>query len=207
VADDHPLMRTALRKSLERAGIEVVAEAGDGEEAVRLAVQMRPDIALLDLVMPHIDGLQAARQVAKACPDTRVVMISGFLVAEHIDDAVRAGAAAFIAKAAKHADLVEIVRAVLDGRPYTGTPTAGLTLERGTEDRATSPLTGDLDKLTAREREILRLVVQGHSSGGVASLLGVSTRTVERHRQNIMSKLAIHSVAGLTRYAIERGFA
>jgi DNA-binding NarL/FixJ family response regulator len=198
-------LRLALRKLLERAGLEVVAEAGDGAEAVRLALAKRPDLVLLDLVMPGIGGLEAARRLAHACPGIRVVMISGHVGDQHVANAGRAGAVAFIAKTATREQMLAILDAVREGRAYTGDAEAGATIAPSvTRPRAPLPA-GDVDALTPREREVLGLVAEGHSSASVAAIFRVSTRTVEAHRQHIMCKLGIHSVASLTRFAVERG--
>jgi DNA-binding NarL/FixJ family response regulator len=205
LADDHPVMRSGLRKLLQRAGIRVVAEAGDGDEAVRLALAERPDIALLDLAMPGIGGLEAARQISRACPETRVVMLSGLEGNQHLAEAARAGAVAFITKGATFQEMLGVLDAVREGRSYEGLEGVGMTLDgfdltHGRPDPADA-----VDTLTAREREVLGLVAAGHSSASVAAILRVSVRTVETHRQHIMGKLGIHSVAGLTRFAIAHG--
>jgi DNA-binding NarL/FixJ family response regulator len=204
LADDHPVMRAGLRKLLERSGIQVVAEAGDGDEAVRLALAEHPDIALLDLAMPGVGGLEAARQISGACPGTRIVMLSGLVGTQHVADAARAGAVAFIAKGATFQEMLGVLDAVREGRSYEGPAVAGITLD-GSFDRTDSADSLAVDSLTAREREVLGLVAAGHSSASVAAILCVSVRTVETHRQHIMGKLGIHSVAGLTRFAIARG--
>jgi DNA-binding NarL/FixJ family response regulator len=205
VADDHPVLRQALRRLLERAGLEVVAEAGDGAEAVRLALAERPDIALLDLVMPRVGGLEAARKITDTCPGTRVVMISGHVGSEQVMHARRAGAVAFIAKTASHEEVLAILDAVREERPYTGSTEAGTTIDRYFESPGgPAPVVG-VEGLTPREREVLRLVAGGHSSASVAAIFGVSARTVEAHREHIMRKLGIHSVASLTRFAVECG--
>jgi len=200
IADDHPLARVGLRRLLERSGNEVVAEAGDGESAVRLALATRPHVALLDLVMPGMGGLEAVRQIARGCPDTHVVLLSGYVDPEHRAAAARAGAEAFISKVATFDEILATLDAVRDGRTHTARPDAATTLDAfaDAEDK-------DVDGLTARERQVLRLVAEGHSSGGIAATLEISMRTVETHRQHVMTKLGIHSVAGLTRFAIEHG--
>jgi DNA-binding NarL/FixJ family response regulator len=205
VADDHAIIRLAIRRLLGGSDFEVVAEAGDGAEAVRLALEKQPDIALLDLVMPGMDGLEGTRRIVRECPRTRVVAMSGHVGGERVAGARAAGAVAFLAKGATMPEIVTLLNAVRDGRPYTGNAMAGLTFD-GNAEPPDGPLSsGEIDKLSAREREVLRLVAQGHSSANVASVLGLSVRTVETHRQNIMTKLGIHSVVGLTRFAMENG--
>jgi DNA-binding NarL/FixJ family response regulator len=208
IADDHPVLRGALRKLLERSGYEVVAEAGDGEEAMRLTLQERPDMALLDRVMPGLSGLEVARRIVRADLGTRVVIISGQLGAEQVVEAGRAGAVAFISKTADAEQMRAILGAVRDGSSYTASDACGMTIDRSAMP-ARPPVgaagTAGIELLTAREREVLRLVAEGHSSLGVAAILRLSPRTVETHRQHIMGKLGIHSVAGLTRFALQSG--
>jgi DNA-binding NarL/FixJ family response regulator len=202
IADDHPLLRAGLRRLLMRRGLQVVAEAGDSEEAVQKAEATHPDVALLDLVMPKGGGLVAAQRIAGACPDTRVIMISGH-GAEIAADARGAGAVAYIAKGAPFTELLAILEAVLEGRSYASTNEMGMTLD-ATPDSTAGPESG-FDALTPREREILGLVARGHSSVSVASILQVSVRTIETHRQNVMRKLGVHSAVGLTRIALRKG--
>jgi len=192
IADDHPLMRTGLRRLLEASGDEVVAEAGDGETAVRLALAIEPDVAFVDIVMPVMGGLEAARQISRGCPRTHVVVMSGYADPDGRAAATRLGAAAFIEKGAR----VEAIRAVLDG------------LRRGrSSGPAPAAQVDELRDLTPREREVLRLVSAGYSNLSIAVRLQISARTVEKHREHVMAKLDVHSVAGLTRFAIERSLA
>jgi DNA-binding NarL/FixJ family response regulator len=197
IADDHPLMLRSLRSLMERARLDVVAEAADGAAAVRLAIQERPDIALLDLVMPRGGGLEATRRILHACPGTRVVILSGFVGAEEVAASQRAGAAEFIPKTASPREIIATLRAL-----HARAEPLATSFERRVEDGSGAP---DACGLSRREREVLRMVAQGYTSGGAAAILGVSSRTVESHRQQVMNKLGIHSVAGLTRFAIARG--
>jgi DNA-binding NarL/FixJ family response regulator len=204
IADDHPLLRRALRRLFHnRSDYQVVAEAGDGEEAVRITLEKRPDLVLVDRVMPKGGGLEAARRIGSAAPEVRVVLISGHVGSEGVVEAEHVGAAAFISKIATWQQTLAIVDAVRDGRTYEAIDGAGTTIERSASRPAVA--SSGVERLTPREREVLRLVAQGHTSVGVASILRLSPRTVETHRQHIMGKLGIHSVAGLTRFAIECG--
>jgi DNA-binding NarL/FixJ family response regulator len=204
IADDHALILKALANLLSRMGIDVVAEAGDGAEAVRLARETRPDIALVDLVMPRVGGIEATRQIRRECPETRVVILSGYVEDRHVAEAVTAGASAVITKGATFREIRRILDAVRGGAPYDGDPQSARMLGESGDPQA--PRTGGgADVLTPREREILRWVAGGYTSATIASHLLVSPRTVEQHRKNIMNKLGIHSRVGLTRFALENG--
>jgi len=202
IADDHPILRSAFRKLLTSAGYHVVAEAADGEEATRMAIHERPDVVLLDRIMPSGGGLEAARRIAAAAPEIRIIVISGHIGDEAIEEARAAGAVGFIAKTATWSQLAAILDAVVDGRSHRETD--GTTIDRNaTHLDPWGPITAD--RLTPREQEVLRLVTEGHTSVSVGAILRVSPRTVETHRQHIMAKLGIHSVAGLTRFALRSG--
>jgi DNA-binding NarL/FixJ family response regulator len=206
VADDHPLTRMGLCRLLARSGIEVVAEAGDGEEAVRQAIATHPDMALLDVMMPGLGGLEAARRIASACPETRVVMLSGHVGEEQIANARNAGAVAYITKGSTTQEIMAVLDAVREGRRAEGGTTAQAVATHASGTiRAAEPL--ELEALTERELEVLGLVARGHTSAAVARTLRLSERTVEKHRQNIMNKLGVHSVVQLTRIAIRGGLA
>jgi DNA-binding NarL/FixJ family response regulator len=207
LADDHPVMRAGLRRLLERSGVDVVAEAGDGDEAVRLTLTERPDIALIDLDMPKLGGVEAARQIALACPRTRVVMLSGHSTPQHVTSAARAGVAAFIVKGATFEQMLAILDAVREGRAYTGSPEAGMTIDHERRQSGSRLRATGLDKLTPREREVLTLVADGYSSASIAAILRLSVRTVETHRLHVMHKLDVHSLAELMRLAIKHGLA
>jgi DNA-binding NarL/FixJ family response regulator len=204
LADDHAMFRMGLQRLLVKAGMEVVGEASDGQEALRLALLLRPDLVLLDVSMPRLDGLEAARRIRGVCPRTRIVMMSGDDSSARIADCRRAGAAGFVAKGASGAEVLEVVLAVLDVAADEGRPDAR---EMSAVASPARVETGDLSRLTARELEILTLVAQGHSSVNVAAILGISVRTAETHRQNIMEKLGVHSAVCLTRIAVRMGLA
>jgi DNA-binding NarL/FixJ family response regulator len=205
LADDHAMFRMGLRRLLVKAGMEVVGEASDGQEALRLALLLRPDIVLLDVSMPRVDGLEAARRIRGVCPRTRIVMMSGDDSSERIADCRRAGAAGFVAKGASGAEVLEVVLAAIDEAADEGQREAREMSLVASPARVEE--TGDLSRLTARELEILTLVAQGHSSVNVAAILGISVRTAETHRQNIMEKLGVHSAVCLTRIAVRMGLA
>jgi DNA-binding NarL/FixJ family response regulator len=205
LADDHTLVRRGLRLILDaEPDLEVVAEAGDGAEAVGRALATEPDLAILDVAMPRMTGLQAAAQLAKRAPKVRVLMLSMYDNEQYLFEALKAGASGYVLKSVADRDLVEACRATMRGEPflYPGAVTALIRdyLDRG---RAGEEMPGDL--LTPRESEILKLVAEGHSSREIAETLVISVKTVERHRANILEKLGMRDRVELTRYAIRRG--
>jgi DNA-binding NarL/FixJ family response regulator len=200
VADDHPLVRNGLRRVLENEpDFEVVAEAADGAEAVERAVAQDVDLAILDLAMPGVSGLQATAQLARRNPAIRVLILSMYGTDQHVLAAARAGARGYVMKSMADEELVGACRAVMNGRQFTiptRLPTARTA--RGTRS-------GPEDLLTPREREVVKLVAEGHTSEEIAKLLVLSVKTVERHRSNISQKLDVRGNAAMTRYAIRTG--
>jgi DNA-binding NarL/FixJ family response regulator len=205
VADDHAIVRQGLRLILEgQPDMEVVGEAGDGAEAVALAQEIRPHLLVLDVSMPRLTGLQAARQVTKLAPDVRILILSMHDNEQYFFEALRAGASGYVLKSAIDRDLVEGCRAAMRGEPffYAGAVQA---LIRDHLERVRQGETLAGDPLTERETEIVKLIAEGHTSREIAELLVISERTVERHRENILDKLDMRDRVELTRYAIRRG--
>jgi len=197
VADDHPVVRHGLRALLEaNAGWKIVAEASNGREAVAKVRELRPDLAILDISMPLLNGLDAAREIATHTPKTRVLILSMHDAEELIRRAVESGAQGFVRKSEAESELVAAVRAVLNDNLFFPA-VAGTALGA----RAGHP-TASLSRLTAREREILQLIAEGNSNKEVAAALGVSPRTIENHRASIMHKLRLKSLSELVRYAV-----
>lgn len=204
LADDHDLFRAGLRVLLQDlGGIEVVAEAGDGREALRLAGELRPDVVLMDLMMPGLNGLEATARMARDFPGVRVLVLSMNAAEEFVLPAVRAGASGYILKNARPAELEQAIRAVARGETYLTPAVSGHLIDD--YRRRTPGEAGSLDKLSPRQREVLQLVAEGHSSKEIARRLGVSAKTVETYRSQLMDALDIHDIAGLTRYAIRKG--
>jgi DNA-binding NarL/FixJ family response regulator len=186
VADDHAIVRQGLRLILDgQPDMEVVAEAGDGTEAVQLAQEIRPDLTVLDVSMPRLTGIQAAGQLSKVAPDVRILMLSMHDNEQYFFEALRAGASGYVLKSAIDRDLLEGCRAAMRGEPffYAGAVRALVRdhLERAREGERLSG-----DPLTERESEIVKLIAEGHTSRQIADLLVISERTVERHRENIL---------------------
>ena len=205
LADDHALIRRGVRLILEsEPGLTVVAEAGDGAEAVALARTHRPDLAILDVSMPRMTGLQAARELVRAQPDLRILMLSMYDNEQYFFQALKAGAAGYVLKSVADRDLVEACRAAMRGEPFLY-PGAVNALIRNYLNRARLGQAIPEQILTAREEEVLKLVAEGHSSKEIAGILFISIKTVERHRANMLQKLGLRDRLELTRYAIRAG--
>jgi DNA-binding NarL/FixJ family response regulator len=206
LADDHTLVRAGIRALLQSLpGVEIVAEASDGREALALLASEKPDVALVDISMPALNGLEVASRVAEVSPRTRLVILSMHGDPGHVAQALRAGVAGYLLKDAAVDELPLLLRAVARGETYLSPAiskqvVAGF-LQRGTD--LSSP-DGD-DRLTPRQREILQLIAEGKSSKEVAHVLAISLKTVETHRAQIMERLDIRDLAGLVRYAVRTG--
>ncbi len=205
IADDHPIVRRGLRDALDReADFEVVAEADDGAAAVEVATHAEIDLAILDVSMPRLTGLQAAAVLSRQCPDLRVLMLSMHNNEEYFFEALQSGASGYVLKSAVDRDLVEACRATMRGEPFIY-PEAVQALIRDYIERVQSGEEGQADPLSARESEVLKLIAEGHTSREIAELLTISEKTVERHRANLLEKLGLRNRVDLTRYAIRRG--
>jgi len=205
LADDHAMVRRGLRLILDaEPDLEVVAEAGDGAEAVELALREEVHLAVLDITMPRLTGLQAARQLAQRCPEMRLLMLSMHDNEEYFFEALRSGASGYVLKSAIDRDLVEACRATLRGETflYPGAVTA---LVRTHLERGEGHEESTFDPLTPRESEVVKLVAEGMTTREIADALVISPKTVERHRANILEKLGLRDRVDLTRYAIRRG--
>jgi DNA-binding NarL/FixJ family response regulator len=206
LADDHTLVRQGLRRILEeQPEWRVVAEAGNGLDAVSLAADLQPDIVILDIGMPKLNGLEAARQIKKKAPDARVLILSMHADEVHIAKAVEAGAAGYLLKDSADSELVKAVTATAEGKSYFSPAAAAVLLA---EYRRTLPQRGTADRyelLSDREREVLQLMAEGHSTKAIAAVLGVSPATIETHRAHVFEKLDLHSVAEAVLYAVRRG--
>ena len=210
IAEDHTIVREGLRMLLEATpDIAVVGEAENGRAAISLCKELEPDIVVMDITMPFLNGIEATRTIAKSLSGTRVIILSMYPDEEYVFEALNAGASGFLVKQTASDDLLKAVREVNDGRAFFS-PSVSRTIldayrEASKADAGTEPAPTDLKLLTPREREILQLIAEGYTSKEIASQLFISMKTVGSHRQNIMQKLDIHDIAGLTRYAIEKG--
>jgi DNA-binding NarL/FixJ family response regulator len=204
VADDHPIVRSGLRKVLDaKPDMEVVAEAEDGAEAVRLALAEDVHLAILDVSMPRMTGIQAAEELRKRKPELKLLMLSMYDSEQFLFESLRAGASGYVLKSDADQDVVEAVRRTMRGQSFLY-PSAISTLVRDFIDRG-RPENEQLDILTPRELQVLKLIAEAHTSKEIAQELVISVKTVERHRQNILDKLGMSDRVELTRYAIRRG--
>jgi DNA-binding NarL/FixJ family response regulator len=205
IADDHPIVLRGLRTVLNaQPDLEVVAEASDGEEAVQKALAEDIHLAILDISMERMTGLQAAREITRRKPEVRVLMLSMHDSEQYLFEAIRVGASGYVLKSAVDRDLVEACRATMRGEPFLY-PGAVRALMREYLDRARAGEAIHGDLLTPREEEIVKLVAEAHTNEEIADMLVISKKTVERHRANILEKLGMRDRVELTRYAIRRG--
>jgi DNA-binding NarL/FixJ family response regulator len=200
LVDDHALVRQGLRALLEREGFQVAGEASDGQEAVRQVPTVHADIVILDISMPLMNGLDAARELQKSSPRTKPILLTRHDEAQYVTEALRAGVKGYVLKSQMATDLVQAIQQVSRGGIYLSPNISGTVVEAYLSKAEISR-----DPLTSRERQVLQLVGEGKSSKEVARLLGISTKTAESHRARLMRKLDIHETASLVRYAIRNG--
>lgn len=204
LADDHDLVRAGLRALLQgMSGLEVVAEAGNGREALHGIKVHRPDVVLMDIMMPELNGLDATARAAAAFPDVRVLILSMNAGEEYVLPALRAGAAGYLPKNSSPFELELAIRTVARGQSYLSSAVSKHVIARCLQRSADT--ISSLERLTPRQRETLQLIAEGHTAKGIAQRLNISLRTAELHRTQLMEALDIHDVAGLVRYAIRMG--
>jgi len=200
IADDHPLIRQGLKTLLEQHGFTVVGEAADGREAVQLAQKLEPDVAVLDLAMPLLNGLDAAREITRASRRTKTILVTVHTADQFVLAALQAGIRGYVLKSQATAELVQAIQEVMRGGRYLS-PGISEAVVQAYLAKTDLPA----DPLTPREREVLQLIAEGKTTKDIAGLLGLSVKTVESHRTRLMEKLDIRQTAGLVRYAIRRG--
>jgi DNA-binding NarL/FixJ family response regulator len=211
LVDDHTLLRQGLRAILEQEkDLKVIGEAADGREALRRVTTLKPDVVVIDISMPKVNGIEATRRILAARPVTRIVALSMHDGEDYVEQILRAGATGYVLKDAPARDLVAAIRATQAGGlhldPRISAPVVARFLEKGLPVPAADPPSVDPGtRLTPREREVLQLIASGHTNRDIARGLALSVKTVEAHRTRIMAKLDVHNVAGLTRYAISAG--
>jgi two-component system, NarL family, response regulator NreC len=200
LADDHALIRQGLKTLLERQGFQVVGEASDGQETLRSAERTQPDVAIVDISMPYMNGLEATRELKKSAPNIRTIILTQHEEDQYVTEALRAGAKGFVLKSQAAEDLVRAIQEVCRGSVYVSPCIPSTAVEAFFSKRYTSA-----DPLSGRERQVLQLVGEGLTTKDIASRLGISVKTAESHRTRLMKKLDIHETASLVRYAIRRG--
>jgi DNA-binding NarL/FixJ family response regulator len=205
LADDHAVLREGLRLLLETQGFTVVGQAGDGRTAVRETARLKPEAAILDIAMPELNGIEAARQIREASPHTKVIILSMHSTPAHISRALQAGARGYLLKEAAGAEVVHAVRAVHAGRRYLSQGISDQVLESFLQHGETETQASPLASLSSREREILQLVAEGKTSAEIAALLFISPKTVDTYRSRLMEKLGLKDLAGLIKFAIQQG--
>jgi len=205
LAEDHTIVRQGLRSLLEgEPDIEVIGEASDGREALQKVQQLRPDIVLMDIAMPLLNGLEATRQIRQQFPDVKVLILSMHANEEYVLETLRAGASGYLLKESALADLVAAIRATRRGEFFLS-PAISRTVIEAYLRQAEATEIDNFERLTNREREVLQLIAEGYSMREIAELLHISEKTARAHRSNIMRKLDLHSTADLVRYAIRKG--
>ena len=200
LADDHCIVRQGIRALLEGAGFEVVGEAADGQEAIRLVDTLEPDVVVLDLIMPMLNGLDAARQILQRHPSIPILLLTMHTEEHHVAAALRAGIKAYLLKTQAAEDLVRAIREVMRGHVFLSAAVSRVVVEG-----YVSGVPAPGDSLAPRERQVLQLVAEGNTSKEIAVLLGLSVKTVDSYRARVMEKVGVHETASLVRYAIRNG--
>ncbi len=200
LADDHVVVRQGFRALLERSGFEVIGEAEDGQQAIRLAERFHPDIALLDIAMPQLNGIDAARGITKASPRTKLILLTQYTQGRNVLAGLRAGVRGVVVKSRAFDELLRAINTVSTGDNYLSPEISSFVIEAYVNRNETRE-----PQLRDRERQVLQLVAEGKTTKEIAGILGISSKTAESHRAKIMERLDIHDIAGLVRYAVREG--
>ena len=200
LADDHILVRQGLKSLLERERFQVVGEASNGREMIRLTESLHPDVAVVDIRMPLLNGIDAVRELSRSCPKTKTILLTQHEEQQYIQEALEAGVRGYVLKSQVASDLVQAIQQVARGEFYLS-PGVSKAIVEAYRTKSTRPA----DPLSGRERQVLQLIAEGKSTKDVAVVLGVSVKTAESHRSRLMRKLDIHETATLVRYAVRRG--
>jgi two-component system response regulator NreC len=206
IAEDHTILREGLRALLSaEPEFTVVGEAEDGRAAIRSAESLTPDLILLDLSMPRMNGMEAIREIKKRCPETKILVLTVHKTEEYIMAALEAGAEGYVLKDADHSELIMAIKTILQGHTYLSPGISGKVVRGYLNGRKTSEFSTSWDSLTQREREVLKLIAEGYKNREIADYLYISVKTVEKHRANLMKKLDLHNASALTAFAMEKG--
>jgi two-component system response regulator NreC len=206
IAEDHTILREGLRALISsEPNLDVVGEAGDGRDAIHCVETLTPDLVLMDLSMPRVDGLEAIKEIKKRHPETKVLALTVHKTEEYILATLRAGADGYVLKDATQDELLMAIRSVLGGKSYLSPGASEKVIEGYLESRKTLKTSTSWDTLTSREREILKLIAEGYKNRDIADYLFISVKTVEKHRANLMRKLDLHTTSALTAFAMEKG--
>ncbi len=206
IAEDHTILREGLRALLSfDPNFTIVGEAGDGREAIRCVEKETPDLLLMDLSMPKMNGMDAIREIKKRFPKTRIIALTVHKTEEYILATLQAGADGYVLKDATHDELMTAIKSVLSGKQYLSPDVSGKVIEGYLEGRKTLRSVSSWDNISQREREVLKLIAEGYKNKEIADDLCISLKTVEKHRANLMKKLDLHNAAALTVFAMEKG--
>lgn len=206
IAEDHTILREGLHSLLSsEPELEVVGEAGDGRDAIRLAEKLNPDLILMDLSMPNMNGMDAIREIKKRLPEIKIIALTVHKTEEYILATLQVGANGYVLKDATHAELMIAIRSVLSGKTFLSPGVSEKVIDGYLEGRRDLKTQSSWDTLSPREREVLKLIAEGKKNREIAEFLYLSLKTVEKHRSNLMKKLDLHNAAALTAFAIEKG--
>jgi len=206
IAEDHTLFRQGIKALLSlESEFEVVGEAADGFQAIERAKELKPDLILLDISMPRVDGMTAIREIKRVCPEAKILVLTVHKTEEHVLETLKSGASGYVLKDASHEEFLLAMKSVLQNKRYLSPDISARIVDGYLNGRKTAGASTPWESLTPREKQVLKLVGEGCKNKGIADLLCISVKTVAKHRANIMKKLDLHNVAALTAYAIERG--
>lgn len=206
LADDHQMVREGFRALLQReSDIEVIAEADNGREAVRLTRRLHPEVVVMDIAMPQLNGLEASRQIRQAFPDVRLLILSAHNDDAYIEQTAKLGLAGYLLKQTSSHNLAAAIRAAQKGEPFFSQAISSQYARRSAQLTARGESGKGVNRLSSREAEVLQLIAEGKANKQIAAELGVRFKTIDKHRQHLMTKLDIHDIAGLTRYAVTEG--